>query len=379
MKFFWSTLGLSCFLAACQNQFAQQAPVYNQNYYPNAAQHQPMMPPQFPQSQLPPQQMPNMPPQALPQHPVTAMPALQAQQEHAQWLKERKAALAAEQERLKALEQQHQAALAYEQQMQKQAHQAAAEVEAARKALLKNQEAVRQAEEQYQQTMNALNGKQQNQAWANAQPPAAVSAPKKVTPPPVPELPTVAAPKQPAGSASNVTNPVANTPAVPVNVTTPPPAVSNQTSASVTPPPPPPVKAEPVVRPEVKEEVKTEPTKVAAVDASKDKKESGNEAISSLLKKASDSIGRGDLDGAAGYLENAQRLSPNNSKILYDIANVRYHQGRYRDAELFASRAVRAGGANHILKKSWSLIANARKALGDNQGAVTAAEKAASF
>ena len=77
------------------------------------------------------------------------------------------------------------------------------------------------------------------------------------------------------------------------------------------------------------------------------------------------------------HLENAHRLDPNNSKILYDIANVRYHQNRYRDAETFASRAVKAGGSSATLKKSWSLIANSRKALGDNQGAVSAAEKAA--
>lgn len=114
----------------------------------------------------------------------------------------------------------------------------------------------------------------------------------------------------------------------------------------------------------------------AGGDEAKEEKAGGG-AVSELLKKASSSIGKGDLNGAVAHLENAHRLDPNNSKILYDIANVRYHQGRYRDAETFASRAVRAGGGGATLKKSWSLIANARKALGDNQGAVSAAEKAA--
>ena len=108
-------------------------------------------------------------------------------------------------------------------------------------------------------------------------------------------------------------------------------------------------------------------------------KAEGETAVSALLKKASGSLGKGDLDGAAAYLENAQRLDPKNSKILYDIANIRYHQGRYKEAESMASRAVQTGGSNAMLKKSWSLISNSRNKLGDSQGAVQAATKAASY
>ena len=108
-------------------------------------------------------------------------------------------------------------------------------------------------------------------------------------------------------------------------------------------------------------------------------KAEGETAVSALLKKASGALGKGDLDGAAAYLENAQRLDPKNSKILYDIANIRYHQGRYKEAESMASRAVQTGGNNAMLKKSWSLISNSRNKLGDSQGAVQAATKAASY
>ena len=94
---------------------------------------------------------------------------------------------------------------------------------------------------------------------------------------------------------------------------------------------------------------------------------------------ASNTPAPADLDGAAAYLENAQRLDPKNSKILYDIANIRYHQGRYKEAESMASRAVQTGGSNAMLKKSWSLISNSRNKLGDSQGAVQAATKAASY
>ncbi|WP_147537387.1 tetratricopeptide repeat protein [Cardiobacterium valvarum] len=108
-------------------------------------------------------------------------------------------------------------------------------------------------------------------------------------------------------------------------------------------------------------------------------KAEGETAVSALLKKASGALGKGDLDGAAAFLENAQRLDPKNSKILYDIANIRYHQGRYKEAESMASRAVQSGGNNAMLKKSWSLISNSRNKLGDSQGAVQAATKAASY
>lgn len=105
----------------------------------------------------------------------------------------------------------------------------------------------------------------------------------------------------------------------------------------------------------------------------------GASAVSVLLKKANAELGKGNLDGAADYLQDAQRIDSKNAKILYDIANIRYHQKRYRDAEAAAARAVNTGGSSTMMKKSWSLIANARKALGDNQGAIQAAEKASSL
>ncbi|MDO4642459.1 MAG: tetratricopeptide repeat protein [Cardiobacteriaceae bacterium] len=120
-------------------------------------------------------------------------------------------------------------------------------------------------------------------------------------------------------------------------------------------------------------------TVASAQEPAADKPAQGETAVSALLKKASGSLGKGDLDGAAAYLENAQRLDPKNSKILYDIANIRYHQGRYKESESMASRAVQTGGSNAMLKKSWSLISNSRNKLGDSQGAVQAATKAASY
>lgn len=117
----------------------------------------------------------------------------------------------------------------------------------------------------------------------------------------------------------------------------------------------------------------------AALTPAAKKPAKGNSSVNSLLKQASSALGKGDLDGAVAYLQDAQRLDSSNPKILYDIANIRYHQGKYNEAESAASRVVRVGASDAMMKKAWSLIANSRKALGDNQGAITAAERAASF
>ncbi|MBR1375452.1 MAG: hypothetical protein IJ566_05165 [Cardiobacteriaceae bacterium] len=98
-----------------------------------------------------------------------------------------------------------------------------------------------------------------------------------------------------------------------------------------------------------------------------------------LIGKANTELKKGNLDKAASYLEDASRIDSGNSKIMYDIANIRYHQGKYRAAEQMAARAARAGGSAGTQKKSWELISHARDKLGDKQGAVAAAEKAASM
>lgn len=119
----------------------------------------------------------------------------------------------------------------------------------------------------------------------------------------------------------------------------------------------------------------SESTQVASATPPSGSTSTGQTAVSVLLQKASSELGKGNLDGAAAYLEDAQRIDSKNPKIAYDIANIRYHQGNYSAAESSAAKAVRIGGSNSMMKKSWSLIANARKAQGDNQGAIAAAEK----
>ncbi len=80
-------------------------------------------------------------------------------------------------------------------------------------------------------------------------------------------------------------------------------------------------------------------------------------ATKSLLQEARSAVAAGNYDKAASALERAHRIEPGNAKILYDIAQIRYAQGNYVQAQSFASR----------------------KALGNASGAASAAQKAASF
>lgn len=187
--------------------------------------------------------------------------------------------------------------------------------------------------------------------------PGTVTTQAATTPPPAVE--TRATPVRPPERTTASTTPAATTPSTPsTQASTPPPVETRQQ----------PQAAEPA-----RETARSNTGSSSATPA----RSGGNDtAVSSLLKQASASLGKGDLDGAAAYLENAQRIEPQNSKILYDIANIRYHQGRHREAESMASRAVQVGGDNSIKKKAWSLISKSRSELGDHQGAINAANRA---
>ncbi len=102
-------------------------------------------------------------------------------------------------------------------------------------------------------------------------------------------------------------------------------------------------------------------------------------ATRALLQEAKSAVSAGDYDKAASALERAHRIEPGNAKILYDIAQIRYAQGNYRQASSFASKAATYSNSPTLSKKVWSLLSNARKKLGNNTGAAAAAQKAASF
>ena len=133
-----------------------------------------------------------------------------------------------------------------------------------------------------------------------------------------------------------------------------------------------------VKREEPKKEESSAPTReIARVEP---KREKAPSQVDTLINKANSELQKGNLESAVSYLTDASNLNKKNPNILYDIANIRYHQGKYREAESAASQAIRVGGGNKDMqKKIWSLIANSRDKSGDKSGAKAAADKAASL
>lgn len=102
-------------------------------------------------------------------------------------------------------------------------------------------------------------------------------------------------------------------------------------------------------------------------------------AVKDLLQSAKKAVVAGNYEKAASELERAHRIKPGDAKILFDIAQVRFAQGKYSQAESFASRAAGVAKSARMKKKIWTLLSKARKALGNNSGAASALKKAQSF
>lgn len=117
----------------------------------------------------------------------------------------------------------------------------------------------------------------------------------------------------------------------------------------------------------------------ATASTAKAKPATPQTATRALLQEARSAVSAGNYDKAASALERAHRIEPGNAKILYDIAQIRYAQGKYRQAASFASKAATYSSSPTLSKKVWTLLSNARKQLGNSTGAAAAAQKAASF
>jgi tetratricopeptide (TPR) repeat protein len=138
----------------------------------------------------------------------------------------------------------------------------------------------------------------------------------------------------------------------------PPPAIA----ADVTPPVPP-LPAEPVVP--------VEPPLSTA---------SFSPAILALANEADQSFSTGQLDSAAVKIERALRIDPRNAVLTYKLASIRLKQEQPRLAEDLAKKAaLLAGSDRDIKKRSWLLIAAAKRLQKDPDGALFAEQKAAQF
>jgi len=100
-------------------------------------------------------------------------------------------------------------------------------------------------------------------------------------------------------------------------------------------------------------------------------------AADTLIKQAEQQRQARDYVGAAATLERALGIQPQEPYIWNRLARVRMEQGLYAKAEPLALRSNALSGDQVALKQdNWSMIAAARRAVGDTAGAKEAERKA---
>jgi predicted Zn-dependent protease len=104
-------------------------------------------------------------------------------------------------------------------------------------------------------------------------------------------------------------------------------------------------------------------------------------AVAALMRRAEDQRASGELDAATVSLERALRIAPEEPILWHRLAEVRDAQRR---PDLVVQLAAKSNAlANpedrQLRRDNWRLIAGARHALGDQDGAREAERRAASY
>jgi tetratricopeptide (TPR) repeat protein len=108
--------------------------------------------------------------------------------------------------------------------------------------------------------------------------------------------------------------------------------------------------------------------------------EASSPAVMSLIHNSDQLAQAGKMDAAAAMLERALGIAPRNSFIYQRLAAVRASQGKNGQAEQLAMKSNSLAHGNPFVESgNWKLIAAARRAAGNKQGAQQASAKADDF
>ena len=107
---------------------------------------------------------------------------------------------------------------------------------------------------------------------------------------------------------------------------------------------------------------------------------SENVAVAGLMESARADAVAGKLSTAAASIERALRIEPRNPRLWQELARVRLQQAQFVQAENMAARSNSYAASDNALRaENWRLIAQAREARGDSDGARSARESAEQF
>jgi len=102
-----------------------------------------------------------------------------------------------------------------------------------------------------------------------------------------------------------------------------------------------------------------------------------NIAVAGLMETARADAAAGKLSSAAAAIERALRIEPRNPRLWQELARIRLQQRQFIQAESVAARSNSWAGSDNALRaENWRLIAEAREARGDSDGARAARESA---
>lgn len=101
-------------------------------------------------------------------------------------------------------------------------------------------------------------------------------------------------------------------------------------------------------------------------------------AVVALMEEAETARESGNLEGAAATLERALRMQSRNATLWYRLAELRLQQEKPQMAVDLALKSKLLAGSDHdLVQKNWALIAQAKRRLGDEAGAMAAERRAA--
>jgi len=128
-------------------------------------------------------------------------------------------------------------------------------------------------------------------------------------------------------------------------------------------------------------------TQPSAPDSERERTEDGanivrpagdtSETVLALLTEASRAERAGDLQRTEALLERALRIEPHNAVLWHYLARMRLKQGRFEQASGLAFKSSSLTHNDQRLEaENWRVVAHARRALGDDNGARAAEQRA---